>query len=223
MLISFVRTIILYAVVVIAMRIMGKRQIGELQPSEFVVAIMISELAAIPMQATGIPLVNGIVPIVTLMAAEVGVSYVSLKNKKARDIISGKPSILIRNGQIDIAEMKRLRFNIDDLIEELRISNFPNISDVELAILETNGKLSVQPKGEKQGVTLSDLGIQPSPNGLTNIVISDGVLDHKALHRAGYDEQWLEKKLKQYNIFSYERVFIAGVDNLGNLSFQIND
>ena len=223
MFIAFFRTIILYAVVVFAMRIMGKRQIGELQPSEFVVAIMISELAAIPMQATGIPLVSGIVPIVTLMAAEVGLSYLAMKNRKCRQILSGKPSVLIRDGQVDITEMRRLRFNLDDLFEELRLNQCPNISDVQLGILETNGKLSILLKGERQTVTLSDMGLQPNAVGMLSIVITDGTIDRNALHNAGYDEQWLQEKLKQYNIVSLGKVFLAAVDGIGNLSFQINE
>ena len=150
MLITFIRTIILYLLVITAIRVMGKRQIGELHPSELVVTIMISELAAIPMQATSVPLIYGILPILTLIIAEVLFSYITLKSEKARSIISGKPSILIKNGIINENELRKLRFNLNDLLEELRINNYPNIKDVEFAILETSGQLSVIPKSQKE-------------------------------------------------------------------------
>lgn len=146
MLIAFVRTIILYILVVAALRLMGKRQIGQLQPSELVVAMMISELASIPMENVGTPLVNGVIPILTLIIAEATFSFLTLKSRKVRKIISGSPTILIEKGQVLEKEMERLRFNIDDLMEELRTNGYSNLMDVEYAIIETNGMLSIIPK-----------------------------------------------------------------------------
>jgi len=156
MAISFLRTIILYALVVIGLRVMGKRQIGELQPSELVIAIMLAELASIPMQATGIPLISGIIPILTLITLEVFLSFISLKSKKFREIVSGKPSILVHNGTINKQEMEKLRFNNDDLMEELRLGGSPNVQDIQYAILETNGQLSIMLKKDNQPLTLKD-------------------------------------------------------------------
>ncbi len=157
MIIIFLRTIILYTTIILAMRIMGKRQIGDLQPSEMVVTIMISELASIPMQATGTPLLAGIIPILTLITAEVIISYFSLKNKSARDIISGSPSIVIQNGQINMEEMKKMRMTLDDLMEELRLKNCDNIDDVKYAIVETNGRLSLLLKDSAKPATTKNV------------------------------------------------------------------
>lgn len=146
MTIIFVRTLILYVFVVVGMRVMGKRQIGEMQPSELVVTIMISELASQPAQMTGMPLINGIIPILTLVVVEIIVSYVSLKSSKARKLLSGQPSVVIENGIINWVEMEKIRLNIDDLLEELRLANCPKVQDVKKAIVETSGKLSVEQK-----------------------------------------------------------------------------
>ncbi|HHY05785.1 MAG TPA: DUF421 domain-containing protein, partial [Clostridia bacterium] len=129
------------------MRLMGKRQIGELQPFELVIAIMISELAAVPMADTEIPLLDGIIPILTLLLAQVSLAYLSLKNERARAVICGRPSILIEKGTIIESELRRLRINLNDLLEQLRVKNFTNIADIDYAILETNGQMSVIPKG----------------------------------------------------------------------------
>jgi len=147
MTIIFVRTIILYFFVIAAMRIMGKRQVGEMSPSELVITIMISELASMPAQMTGIPLINGIIPILTLVVVEISISFVALKSRLARRIISGKPSVVITNGVINWKEMEKIRLNIDDLLEELRLANCPKIANVKRAIVETNGKMSVEQTG----------------------------------------------------------------------------
>lgn len=157
MAISFIRTLILYILVVVGLRVMGKRQIGEMQPSELVVAIMISDLATIPMQEIGIPLSFGIIPIFTLILMEVLLSQFSLKSKKVRRALTGKPNVIIHNGHILEDEMKKIRFNMDDLNEQLRIQGYTGIKDINFAILETNGQLSIIPKPEKQRATVDDL------------------------------------------------------------------
>lgn len=145
--IVFIRTLILYLVVIIAMRIMGKRQIGEMQPSELVVTIMISDLASIPMQANNIPIIAGIIPILTLVVSEIIISYASFHSPKFRKIVSGSPSTIIRNGELNYKEMERIRMSLDDLLEELRIAECPKIKDVKIAMVETNGKLSIEKTG----------------------------------------------------------------------------
>jgi len=154
--VSLIRTIILYVIVVIGVRIMGKRQIGELQPTELVITIMISELASIPMQATGIPIMAGVIPIAVLIALEVLLSYAVLKNKRFREILSGKPSILIYDGVVMKNEMAKLRFNNDDLMEDLRLAGCTDVREVQYAILETNGQLSVILKKDHQPLTFKD-------------------------------------------------------------------
>ncbi|MDR0931383.1 MAG: DUF421 domain-containing protein [Clostridiales bacterium] len=157
----FARTVILYVLVIIAMRIMGKRQIGELQPSELVVTIMISDLASIPMQTSGVPILAGVIPILTLVVAEIMLSFIALKFPKMRKVISGEISVVVHNGKINHNEMEKLRMNMDDLMEELRLANCPNVKDVQLAMVETNGKLSVQPKKSAQE---SQQNLQTSPS-----------------------------------------------------------
>ena len=136
---------------------MGKRQIGEMQPSELVVAIMISDLASIPMQDTGIPIFSGVIPIFTLVVMELLLSQLSLKSKKFRRVMTGKPNVIIHNGKILKEEMRKIRFNMDDLNEQLRIQGYTGISDINFAILETNGQLSIIPKAKKKQATAEDI------------------------------------------------------------------
>lgn len=220
MLVVFARTLILYAVVVIVMRIMGKRQIGQLQPFELVVAILISELAAVPMQNTGIPLVNGIIPILTLLMAQIAISVISLKSTKARAIICGKPAILIENGKIREDEIRREMYTLTDLLEQLRIKNIPNIADVEFAILETNGQLSVIPKSQKRPVTPEDMKIPTKYEGLPLTLIVDGEVSDVNLGKAGLDRNWLKTELSKFEINNFEDVLFASLDTSGNLYYQ---
>jgi len=219
-LVVFARTLILYAVVVIVMRIMGKRQIGQLQPFELVVAILISELAAVPMQNTGIPLVNGIIPILTLLMAQIAISVISLKSTKARAIICGKPAILIENGKIREDEIRREMYTLTDLLEQLRIKNIPNIADVEFAILETNGQLSVIPKSQKRPVTPEDMKIPTKYEGLPLTLIVDGEVSDVNLGKAGLDRNWLKTELSKFEINNFEDVLFASLDTSGNLYYQ---
>jgi len=219
-LVIFARTLILYALVVIVMRVMGKRQIGQLQPFELVVAILISELAAVPMQNTGIPLVNGIIPILTLLMAQIAISVISLKSTKARAIICGKPAILIENGKIREDEIRREMYTLTDLLEQLRIKNVPNIADVEFAILETNGQLSVIPKSQKRPVTPEDMKIGTKYEGLPLTLIVDGEVSDVNLEKAGLDRNWLKSELSKFEIDNFEDVLFASLDTSGNLYYQ---
>jgi uncharacterized membrane protein YcaP (DUF421 family) len=220
MLIAFVRTILLYILVVAALRIMGKRQIGQLQPSELVVAMMISELASIPMERVGTPLVNGVIPIVTLIVAEATLSFLTLKSRKMRKIISGSPAILVEKGRALEKEMERLRFNIDDLMEELRTNGYPNLLDIEYAIIETNGQLSVIPKSNKRAVTPEDMNMSVKYEGLPFLLISDGAINEMALKSAKISLDWLKERLKVFQVTDIKEVFIASLDTSGNLFVQ---
>lgn len=216
-----IRTIALYLTVVASIRIMGKRQIGELQPSELVVAIMISDLASVPMQDIKIPLVSGILPVLTLIFAEVIMSYMSLRSRKMRTIISGEPSIVIYGGHINERELKKLRFNINDLLEELRLNNYHDISDVAVAVIETSGKLSVIPKEKARGVTVEDMaGKSKAHAGLPCMLISDGKIDEEELKRSKKSKKWLEKELEKNGIYDIKTVFIASLDAEGKLFLQ---
>ena len=179
MLVILIRTLIIYIVVVLAIRLMGKRQIGQLQPSELVVAMMLSELASIPLENNGTPLLTGIIPVLTLLVAETTFSFLTLKSRRIRKILSGVPTIVVEKGKIQEKELERLRYNIDDLLEELRTSGFADILDVEYAIIESNGNLSVFPKSNKRAVTPDDLNICPAYEGIPYVLVIDGVINQK--------------------------------------------
>lgn len=216
-----IRTLILYAVVILSIRIMGKRQLGELQPSELVVAIMISDLASVPMASVDIPIITGIIPVLTLLIAEVVTSELSLKSEKIRKLLTGEPSIVIYDGHINEGELRRLRFNMDDLLEELRLVGGHNIADVKVAVIETSGKLSIILKDEARNVTVEDITTgKISPDGLPCHLISDGVLDESELKRSGKDKNWLEKQLKNQKIKHIGEVFVASLDAQGELFIQ---
>ena len=173
MLINFVRAIILYIVVLIVMRLMGEREIGQLQPFELAIAIMIADLASIPMTETGIPISNGIVPIVGLLVMHLIISTINLKSIKAREAICGKPRILIYRGKIDEKALKKERFTLNELQERLRAKDVVNIGDIEYAILETSGQVTVIEKPNKRKLIPEDLGIMPEYEGLPYDLVVD--------------------------------------------------
>ncbi|MBQ7976660.1 MAG: DUF421 domain-containing protein [Clostridia bacterium] len=210
MLVVIIRTLILYLTVIISLRIMGKRQVGELQPAELVVAIMISDLATVPMQTVDMPLFAGIIPVLTLMLAEVFISFIGFKCKFIRRVLSGDPSIVIYKGVINEKELERLRFSVSDLLEELRVNNCYNISDVEAAVLETSGKLSVIPKsGDTTG------------SGLPCVVISDGSFNKGEIKRAKLTEAEVIKQIKKFGASDVKKIFLASVDANGEFHIQL--
>jgi uncharacterized membrane protein YcaP (DUF421 family) len=199
---------------------MGKRQIGQLQPFELVIILMISELAVIPSQDSGIPLVAGLFPVLILLLLGLAISEIALKSEKARGIICGTPTILINKGQILEAELRKLRYNLSDLLEQLRVKNLPNIADVEYAILETNGQLSVIPKTGKRPVNPQDLKLQVTSEGLPLSLIMDGKLQHKNLEKSGVNIQWLNKELAKANVPDMKSVFFASINSERKLYIQ---
>lgn len=220
MLIVIVRTLILYVLVIIALRLMGKREIGQLQPFELVVILMISELAAVPSENVGVPMLSGIIPILVLLSASLSLAWISLKSEKARNIICGKPSILIDRGKISQEELRKNCYNLTDLLEELRLNNIPNIADVEFAILENNGQLSVIPKAHKRPAVPEDFKMQPQYEGLPLTIIMDGKLNKDNLEHQNKDVAWLKRELKKQQIRQIEDVFFANLDSSGNLFIQ---
>ena len=221
MFIVIARTFILYTTVIIVFRIMGKRQVGELQPFELAVTIMISALAAIPMEDVGIPLIYSILPILLLMTFQEILSLLTLKSTKARKIICGKPTIVIENGHIKEQALKKLKINTNDLLEQLRIKDFYTIEDIEYALMETTGKISVIPKSQKRPVTPADLNISTEYEGLPYTLIIDGQIQDENLKELGLDKKWLQKTLDSYNIDHPSRVFFAALNTKGDFLFQI--
>jgi uncharacterized membrane protein YcaP (DUF421 family) len=199
---------------------LGKRQIAQLQPFELVVIIMISELAAVPSGDIGIPLISGIIPILILLISGITLQYLTLKSEKARSIICGKPTILIDKGKIIETEIKRIRYNISDLLEQLRIKNIPNISDVEYAILETNGEMSVIPKSQKRPTIPEDFQITTKYEGLPLTLIMDGLVQSDNLKKANVDLQWLQQELKKQQLTGFDQVLLASLDTAGTLFIQ---
>ncbi len=208
MIVSLIRTLILYTLIVIGLRVMGKRQIGELQPGELVVAILISDLAAVPMSDPGIPLFYGIIPIFTLVVAEMCLSYVCLKSEKIRSVITGRPSVIMAGGVVDEQEMRKLRFNLSDLTEELRLQGYLDISQIDTAILETNGNITLIPKQQYKSPDCGDLKLDVPQDKLPYIFISVGKLNETNLQKSGFDIKWLEHQIKVKGAKKIDDVFI---------------
>ncbi len=200
MLITFFRSIILYIIVLIVMRFMGKREIGQLQPFELAISIMIADLATIPMSEIGIPIFNGIIPILGLLLMHIIISGINLKSIKAREIICGKPRILIYRGKIDEKALKKERFTINELQERLRGNNVFNLGDIEYAILETNGEVTIIEKPEKRGVKIEDLKLDVEYEGIPYDLVIDGKIMEKNLKEIGKDKIWLEKELQKFHV-----------------------
>lgn len=219
MFIVFIRTTILYTLVVIVMRLMGKRQIAELQPYEFVITIMISDLAALPMQDIRLPLILGVIPILTLLLLKNLLSQLQLKSQTARKLIDGEPTILINKSKIVYNAIKRQQLNIDELMEQLRLEGYFNLSEIQYAILENNGELSILPSSN------NNLNSQNSPlgNNLPKILISDGKINKNSLTSIGKDKQWIENVLKTHNITNIKDVLIAMYDTNGKFQYQLFD
>lgn len=219
MLLTFVRTIILYILVLIVMRFMGKREIGQLQPFELAISIMIADLATIPMAESGIPITSGIIPILGLLVMHLIISLINLKSIRAREIICGKPSILIYRGRIQEDKLKKERFTINELEERLRDQNIFNIGDVEYAILETSGQVTVIQKPNKRTTTPEDFGIMPEYEGISYDLVVDGKIMKENLKKLGKNNTWLTNQLKPYKL-KPEEALIVTIDGKGNFFCQ---
>ena len=219
MAIVFVRTLIIYFALVLIMRILGKRQLGEMELSEFVVAALIADLASHPLQDIGIPIINGLVPIVTLFCCEVLISGVAMKNIRLRALLFGKPSMLVEKGKIKQHEMKKNRFTTDELMEELRNQGYLDISAVEYAVLETDGRLSVIPYPSESPVKPSQLKIEAEDRGYPVVVISDGHVIESNLRLVGRDGNWLKKRLAALGVKDAEQIFLMTVNSAGQVYF----
>lgn len=215
MLITLIRTALLYFLIIVCMRLMGKRQLGELQPTELVITIMLSEIAAIPLQDNGVPLVNSVICIVLLVALEVINSAICLKNAKIRSIVEGNSIVVIRNGVIDQKQLKNLRYSVDDLFEQLRQKDVFDINDVRFAVVETNGQLSVMLKPEKETVTAEMIDMKKETKGLLCMVINDGQILKKAFKECNMTDNKLKTILKENKVGLNEILFMLS-DNEGN-------
>lgn len=218
MITAFFRTVILYLLIIVGLRLMGKRQIGELEPGDLVLTLIISDLASVPMQDFGIPLVNGLFPIITLLCLSMLVSYFSLKSIRFRSLVCGRPTVIIRDGRILQGNMAKTRFTVDELYEQLRTQGYSSLSDVKYAILETSGQVSVLPYARCSPVTPQSIGADvPDDVTLPVLVINDGRILTDNLRSCGRDLPWLQKQLQQRRLTSPHQVFLMTVDEQGTV------
>ena len=219
-----IRTAILYLLVVLTMRLMGKRQIGELQPYEFVITIMISDLASLPMQDTRLPLLLGIIPIITLLFLKTLLTQIGLKFQYTRKLVDGEPCILVHKGKINYSTLKKQQLNIDELLEELRLANYFNLDEIQYAILENDGQISILPTDYNSSNT-SNSGntAQNTEAKLPKVLISDGEVNKNSLTSMNKDEEWISNLLKKHNIKSIKHVLIALYDTEGKFKYQLFD
>lgn len=215
---AFIRTILLYFLIMIGLRALGKRQIGELEPIELVMTLLISDLASVPMQDFGIPLINGVIPIVTLLSLSMLLSWCSMRSIRLRRLICGNPTTLIKNGVLQQQAMRANRFTLDELIEELRGQGVTDLSTVKFAVLETNGQLSVLLYPDEQPATPKQLGKPVKDDvSLPNILVNDGRILHHNLTYAGLTLDWLKGQLKAHGYRDAREVFLFSIDEKGSI------
>ena len=213
---AFFRTVILYFILMVGLRLMGKRQIGELEPSELVLTLIISDLAAVPMQDFGIPLVNGLFPIITLLCLSMLISYFSLRSIRFRGLVCGHPTVIVREGKVLQQNMARNRFTVDELFEQLRCQGYSDLSAVKYAILETSGQVSILAYTKDSPVTPQTLNYDVQDDvTLPVLLINDGHVLSRNLEGSGYDQNWLDKQLKSRRLTSPRQVFLMTVDEAG--------
>ncbi|MGI6578355.1 MAG: DUF421 domain-containing protein [Eubacteriales bacterium] len=217
MLVVLCRTVILFILIIISMRILGKRQLGEMEPSEFVIALLISDIASVPIENVGTPLMYGIVPIFALIGLELLITFGILKNLPFRVLLCGKPSIVVQNGKIVQKELMKSRITVDELIEELRGKDVTDISQVKYAILETSGELNVILYADHKPATVSDLKINVPDTGLPIAVINDGKLLKNNMKIRNVDESWINKYLRMKKMPGPKDIFLMTIDDLGNV------
>ena len=219
MMTAFARTVILYFLIVIGLRLMGKRQIGELEPSELVLTMMISDLATVPMQDFGIPLLAGVIPILTLLALSMLMSQLSLRNLRFRELVCGTPAVLIRDGNIQQAAMRKNRYTLDELLEELRGQGISSVEEVKYAVLENSGQLSVLPWTQRQPPSAAQLQLEIEDDvTLPTVLINDGRVMRKNLTACGLDSLWLQAQLQERQLASPKEVFLLTLDEHGQRS-----
>ncbi len=215
MAISIFRTVILYGLIIIAVRLMGKRQIGEMQTSELVVTLLISDIASMPMQNTETSLLSGIVPMMILVVCEILLSLFMLRRAWIRRLVCGMPQIIIKNGKIDQKQMKKLRLSTEDLCEDLRQQGYFKLSEIEYAVMETNGKLSVLKNPAEVAPNCKQLGIKPEQSEIETVVISDGELSISSLKVLGIDREKIDRELNKRKL-QIRDVFIMTVSGKDN-------
>lgn len=223
MAIIFVRTVILYFAILISMRIMGKRQLGEMEISEFIVAALIADLAATPLQDIGIPLLNGLVPIIIMFCFEIIIAGLNMRSVKLRKLTYGRPELIIRDGRIIREAMRKNRFTLDELMQELRAQGLTDTAQVEYAVLETNGQLSIILKSGDQPATASQMGVDGDDVSYAHIIINEGRILDNNLRLLGRDRRWLAGELKRQNFKSADEVYVLTLSENGKVFCQAKE
>ncbi len=218
MITAFLRTVLLYGLLIVGLRLTGKRQIGQLEPIEFVLMMLLSDLASVPMQDFGLPLLQGVIPIATLLAVSTLLSGISMLSVRFRSLVCGEPTLIIRDGILQQAAMKRSRLTLDEVLEELRVQGVSALDDVKYAVLETSGQLSVLLRADVQPATPKQMGLKVADDVfLPVILIDNGRLMGKNLQKLGLDEKWLQKQLKTHKVHRVQEVFLMTADRVGSV------
>ncbi len=217
MTVMFFRTIIVYIILLTVLRLMGKRQIGELQPSELVTTLLLSEIASQPITDDSVPLVYGIVPVIVVLSLEVIASFSVTKIPRLKRLFLGSPSVLINKGKLDISEMKKCRISAEELMRELRENGIGDIATVRYCIMEENGKISVIRNAADENATASDVGADNGEKGISRPVIVDGEINRDECVALGRNEDWINKQLKKNKISSPDEVFLLTCDDCDNI------
>lgn len=215
MFVALIRTIVLYLLIIVGIRLLGKRQIGQLEPAELVLALIIADLASVPMQDNGIPLLAGVIPIAALLCVAAILSVLTVKSLRFRALLCGRPAIVVENGVLQERALRQNQFTVDEVMEELREQGYADFRSVKFAVLETNGRLSVLPYATEKPVTAAQMGLSPTETGLPVILISDGRLLSRNLRGRGYESEWLRKQLKRHGLSDPKDVFLLTVDERG--------
>ena len=218
MLLSYVRTVILYLVLIVVIRLMGKRQVGQLEPSEFVVTMLLANLATIPIENPDVPVTHGLLPIAIVVGGELLLAYLTLRSIKIRKLLCGKPVILIEEGKISQENLRRTRINLDELTMHLREKNVFDLSQVKFAILETNGNLSVFPYPKHMPATAKDAGVQATSQFIPLTIIADGYLSKENLQKAGKDLSWVNRVLREKQA-TIQTTWLLTVDGRDHIFF----
>ena len=223
MTIILIRTVILYFIVLFVIRIMGKGELSKMSPFQLIVIFMIAELASIPIESPDVSMITGVTAIFALLFLQVFISFISIKSEKLKNFFNGKPSVLINKGDINYKELNKLRITINDLMEQLRIGNMSAVSEVEYAVMESNGELSVIPKAGKKPLTAEDMSISKQPEIMPVVFISDGIIYSKNIYQSGWTEKQLAAELSKMNISDSRSVFLAFCDGSSKLHVYMHD
>ena len=223
MTIVLIRTVILYLIVLFVIRIMGKAELSKMSPFQLIVVFMIAELASIPIESPDVSMITGVAAIFTLMFLQVLISFISLRSEKFKKIFSGRPSVLIDKGEINVKEMRALRITINDLMEQLRIGGAPSINDVTFAVMESNGELSIIQKAEKRPLTAEDASIAADSEVMPSVFISDGIIYYENIRNSGWTAERMLMKLASLGIDDTSSVFLVFCDGKGKLHVYMPD